>query len=653
MQSIFDIRVQKLFVIACGLKIAFAYLGWQLNFTWSLGFAAPLLVMAAYIVLGIYRRDNDVTDEKFADTCYYLGFIFTITSIIFSLLDLPNIGTKIQEIAVRFGAAMVSTVLGLAVRVYLVSFKKDMADAIKDAEDAVLDATRRFTEQLTIALERLRDFESQVDTAAKASVERVNLQVENLSKNHADRLTTFFTDLTAKNQEAFSVSLGEVKSASQKLAQSVDGYSIGMRANLTSIEAKVTAFAEAITDRLKTTTFPDDYFAQQLSSPISQLRESSTSLASGIKDSLQEVTDSTKILSAALKKIRDKAGAAEDSLETVLKLTQQQQAVLDAAQGQVSSLEQLGNTLKKVDETLTSAVAGVVSSNGLTSELTARVGGIVADGAETRKTVEAALKGVAETLKAQVEATGSVATRLDASATTNRELAHRLATKLEASTAAAETASTALSAATAASSAVSGKLDTVAAADLKAVQALDALGVQANAALSRVDSAVAQLQGMVRQLAALDSTLRTRSPGGSLLEPRAQTVAGSGLTAATVTGGTAASNALPAFGQPHAAPPAAGQALHAGSTHGVLPTGQVAAPAGARPSPPSPGPAGPGAAQASAPRNGDGHALPGSSGMAAGSAPVSPQIQVPTPVSRPPEQGAGSTPPAQQQPPAP
>ena len=121
MKSIFDIRLQKLFLVTLILKIGSSFLGWYLQLQWSLGFTVPLLIMSAYIFLGYHRRDNDVTDEKFADTCYYLGFIFTITSIIFSLFDLPNIGTKIQDIAVRFGAAMVSTVLGLGVRVYLVS----------------------------------------------------------------------------------------------------------------------------------------------------------------------------------------------------------------------------------------------------------------------------------------------------------------------------------------------------------------------------------------------------------------------------------------------------------------------------------------------------------------------------------------------------
>ena len=254
MKSILDIRVQKLFVVALVLKVGASILGWRLQDPWVWGFTVPLFIMCAYIGIGSFRRDNEVTDEKFADSCYYLGFIFTITSIIISLFDLQHIGTRIQDIGVRFGAAMVSTVLGLGVRVYLVSFKKDVTEAIKDAEDAVLDATRKFTEQLTVALERLRDFEAQVDTAAKTSVERVNLQVESLSKNHADKLSAFFSDLTNKNQEAFTSALAEVKSSSQKLAEAVDGYSMGMRSNLASIEAKVGTFTDAVTERLKTSS---------------------------------------------------------------------------------------------------------------------------------------------------------------------------------------------------------------------------------------------------------------------------------------------------------------------------------------------------------------------------------------------------------------
>jgi hypothetical protein len=558
MKSIFDIRVQKLFLMAFALKVGSSFLGWKFKDPWILGLAVPLIVMSAYIVLGYFRRDDEVTDEKFADTCYYLGFIFTISSIIFCLFDLPSIGTEIQNIAVRFGAAMVSTVLGLAVRVYLVSFKKEAADAIKDAETAVLDATRKFTEQLTVALERLRDFEGQVDTAAKASVERVNLQVENLSKNHAEKLASFFADLTNRNQEAFTSALTEVKSASQKLAKSVDGYSLGMRDSLGSIEAKVDAFADAVTERLKTTTFPDDYFAERLSSPLLQMKESSAALAGGIKDSLKEVTESAAVLSSALKKLRDKASATEYSLELVLKLTQQQQAVLETAQGQTSSLEQLNNTLKKIEETLETTVAGVASSSALTSDLTSRIGGIVADGVETRKTLELGLGGVTETLKAQVQATKNMVATLTTGATASNESTQLLVSKIDAVAVADMKAVEALDAlgrqATSALGRVDGaaerlqgmvrqvvtsldagavaskesalhlavKLDSVAVADMKTADALEALSGQATAALGRVDAAVEQLQGMVLQLAGLDATLQANRAESRLVESAEQ-----------------------------------------------------------------------------------------------------------------------------------
>lgn len=545
--SVLDIRVQKLFLVTLILKVGASFLGWMLRDPWVLGFTVPLVFMSAYIVLGYYRRDNDVTDEKFADSCYYLGFIFTITSIIFSLFDLPNIGTRIQDIAVRFGAAMVSTVLGLGVRVYLVSFKKDVADAIKDAEDAVLDATRKFTEQLTIALERLRDFESQVGTAAKESVERVNMQVESLSKNHADKLAGFFEELTTKNQEAFTSALAEVKSASERLAQAVDGYSLGMRTNLTSIEAKVGAFADAVTDRLRTTTFPDEYFAERLKEPLTQLRESATAIASGIRASLQEINKSTTVLSAALKKLQDKAAATEGSLETILKLTQQQQSVLDAAKGQLSALEQLGATLSRFDETLAGTLASVAASNGLTSELSVRIAGIVSDGTETRRSLETALTGVADTLKAQLQSTNNVVSTLEAGAAVTRVAAQSLADKLDTSTAAAESASAAIAAAADASRSVAAKLDGVAAADMEAAQALGALGQQATAGRRRIDDVVEQLQVMVRQLVGLDAALR--SQGAELRDALARLDGARGVALVP----TSASGA--AFGLPSNQPP--------------------------------------------------------------------------------------------------
>ncbi len=382
MRRLADIRVQKLFLVVLVLKVLSSGIGWYFRLAWSFGFAIPLLLMSGYIALGLRRRADDVSDEKFADTCYYLGFIFTITSIIFSLFDLPSIGTQIENIAVRFGAAMVSTVLGLGVRVYLVSFERDAGDATRDAEDAVIDASHRFREQLDISVERLRDFQSEVELASKATVERVNLQIEALARTHADKLAAFFADLTARNQQAFTDSLGEVTAASARLAEFVDGYSSMMRTHLNAMQQYVSGYTDTLLERLRTTVFPDDYFARHMNGPLRQLKGASQDVADSVRQTAAAVSRSSITLLATMKRLRERTSDVEGSLDTVAQLATQQERVLHATEGQLAALQRVATTLSGFGASMEKTAAGIEVGNVAAHEIAQRVGeGSAASGA--------------------------------------------------------------------------------------------------------------------------------------------------------------------------------------------------------------------------------------------------------------------------------
>jgi len=482
-----DIRIQKLFLVTIILKIGFSFLGLLLHDPWYLGLWFPLSFMGAYIVIGWKRRDRDVTDEKFADSCYYLGFIFTIASIIFCLIDLPNINEKdvFKDITIRFGAAMLSTVAGLVVRVYLVNFKRDVTDAIKETEDDIINASHRLREQLVIAYEKMRDFQSGVDIAAKATIESVKMQIEKLSKDHADKLTGFFEELVNKNQEAFTKALDEVKSASLRLSDSVDGYSQGMQTNLGSIEVKVTAFANSVTERLKTTTFPDDYFAKHLATPLDQLKKAAENISVNMLQTSEEVAKSTVVLSGALKNLKTKATATENSLETVLRITAQQQTVLDTAQGQLTTLDKLGETLAGFGNLLNNTVIGINSMNDAIYKLTGRIEAIVLEGAEERKHLELLLTKIVSKLDANANVSELVAAQLSNSASATQKVAN--------------------------------KLDSVATPDFETAKTLDMIGGSAKLVITKIDTAVEQFNKMIRQLVAIDETLLSQSSQLKLL----------------------------------------------------------------------------------------------------------------------------------------
>lgn len=493
MNSLLDIRVQKLFLVTIVLKATSSFIGWYFQLQWSFGFGIPLAIMGAYVLLGLKRRDQDVTDEKFADTCYYLGFIFTITSIIFSLFDLPSIGTKLQEIAVRFGAAMVSTVVGLVVRVYLVSFKKDGADAIQDAEEAVIEASQRFREHLVIANERLRDFHSAVDTAAKETVERVHAQVESMSRNHADKLTHFFTDLTARNQAAFTEALTEVRAATMRLSKAVDGYSEGMRANLTSIDAKVDSFAAAVSERLNNTTFPDDFFVQHLAAPMEQIRHDASALSEEVKQASGAVGDASKVLGTALRKLNEKAAATDGAMESVLRLSAQQYAVLDAAKGQLSTLERIEDSMARFDALLEHVTAQLRASTTVSSDVLGQVKRVVGEAQTTREELHASLGAVIDRMESNAKATALVADRIAQGAGTSAAMV----AGWQASTAATES--------------LTSQLKEVAATERTSAALLQDLGSGAGRLFDRMESAVGQLQTVATQLRSIETLSRARA----------------------------------------------------------------------------------------------------------------------------------------------
>lgn len=504
MASIFDIRIQKLFLITVILKVGSSYLGWYLQMQWSLGFWVPLSIMAAYIVLGLKRKDRDVSDEKFADSCYYLGFIFTITSIIFSLFDLPDIGTKIQDIAVRFGAAMVSTVAGLAVRVYLVSFNKDVADAVREAEYSIIETSQRFREQLVLAYERLSDFQSQVENGTKGAVERVNLQVESLSKNHAEKLSGFFEELAGKNQAAFTSALDEVKKASLRLAESVDYYSLGMHSNLGSIEAKVTAFTDVVSERLKTTTFPDDYFAKQLERPLLQLNGATNAVAGQVLTTATEVGAATTVLAGALRKLQSKSEAIEGSMDAALRLTAQQQSVLDTSHSQIFALEKLGATLEGFGSLLGTTVARLDETNASAQALAGRIEAVVVSEGTTRQQFEGSFARFVEQLGSNAASTDALSKRIAESVALSQEASH----KVSENSALAAGFADKLAASAAVMNLVVQKLDEIATTGSENTKVSVTLGEKGVAAMSKLDSTLEQLRILVHDVSKLESSRR-------------------------------------------------------------------------------------------------------------------------------------------------
>jgi methyl-accepting chemotaxis protein len=369
-KNLTEIPTQKLFIVAIILKVTASGLGWFLGDPWILGFTLPLLIMAAYILIGFRREDSEVTDEKFADTCYYLGFIFTITSIIFSLFDLPHIGTKLTEIAVRFGAAMVSTVFGLVVRVYLVSFKRDLADAVEAAEVSVIEAASKFRDQLMLVVEQLKDFEHKVDEAARGTVHRVETQIEAVSQQHTEKLDSLFSVIRTNTAETNNNLLEELMKANIRVTASLDMYAKTMNGSIASIEHRVQEFAQTINTHLQNTAFPDDFFASRLEVPLAVMAANIESVSHGIKSIANEVNEANTSLTLVTKNLKAKVTQTEKAVGTIVLVADNQLQILNQLERQQGGMQAIADSMAGLTKTLTQVTGELCTQTEIASNLT-------------------------------------------------------------------------------------------------------------------------------------------------------------------------------------------------------------------------------------------------------------------------------------------
>jgi hypothetical protein len=400
--------VQELFIYAIVLKIGATLLGWWVGDRWILSFAVPLLIMGTYVWAGLRRRDKDeVSDEKFADSCYYLGFIFTISSIIVSLFDLPALqsGGKLEDIAVRFAAAMVSTVIGLIVRVYLVSFRKDIGDITRAIEDDLIEAEKAFRTHLGSAVDKLREFNAAVDESARAVVSRLEISIEETAKANTAEFTRLFDGVgrqigesSQRSLQSLDASAADLRKSLQLYATSlvvtakhhetklnqfsenmtgkIDTFSYAIGSSLTGLTQKIDDFSLALNNNLKGMTFPAQLFADELKPTIMELRNSLAGVVAQVSGFAVSLESESSRIATSLHAVPDTVSAAT---ENIRRAVEQQSKTIDKVNAQEDVLLKLAHNVKYFEIALERAMSGLDEQRKAVAELAAAVVTVTTD----------------------------------------------------------------------------------------------------------------------------------------------------------------------------------------------------------------------------------------------------------------------------------
>ena len=112
--------------------------------------AIPIVVMFVYIAITCYAK-SDLPMTIIGDSYYYQGFIFTLTALMGSLFSLGiNEKVDMNAMVASFGAALITTIIGLIARLFINSFSINSQQRREKLEVEIENALATFSGQLEV-----------------------------------------------------------------------------------------------------------------------------------------------------------------------------------------------------------------------------------------------------------------------------------------------------------------------------------------------------------------------------------------------------------------------------------------------------------------------------------------------------------------------
>ncbi len=259
--------------------------------------AISIVLMVVYYQIGKKYIKSANTRAVFADSLYYLGFLFTFVALVGAMMQLDDL--NIQDIIGKMGPALVTTVIGMAARIYLTQFEP----ITSEPETEALNTLGALTSNIVTALKQLDE-----GTKNNAQV------MEDFQKQSADQMTAF----TEKLNEISTTRLEEefIKLGSAINGLTVAGKNLSESANRTQImveeaKTKFEGLKNVVTDAKK--KLAD---AEEISGNIAKLNQTVTNASERITETSERIEtklsqESSKIGSSLTKISKEIAKAQE------------------------------------------------------------------------------------------------------------------------------------------------------------------------------------------------------------------------------------------------------------------------------------------------------------------------------------------------------
>lgn len=340
--------------------------------------AAGLLVLYAF--LASQTRTFRLHPERLGDNCYYLGLLYTLASLSAALIELERAtpearGALIESLLASFGIALISTILGIALRVWFVQMRREIEDLEAELQRDLQEAAQKLKDQLLLAVTELETFRLRTQQVLEERLQQATNTLTASAERHAQALGELAERLLARLDTTVEAVARRIEDL-DRLAESLLEAQAHFAERLRTVEIPVDLFSrpawllEQTVRRVITAIEASDAahlrwaasFAEQLRTFEEQLAKfieatgtltarfaSAGAGASGLEALTRELEPSRAALVGFRKSLDELLQAARDDTKEIRGLRDQIRA--DLAEYH-RLLKELGNGLAEVAETI-------------------------------------------------------------------------------------------------------------------------------------------------------------------------------------------------------------------------------------------------------------------------------------------------------------
>ncbi|MXX75989.1 MAG: hypothetical protein F4210_12705 [Holophagales bacterium] len=391
--------------------------------SWLPPVALSLFLIVAY---GFVLWDRELKGPKFehaGDNLYYVGFLYTLISLVVSLYRFTSDGY--EDIVAGFGVALSSTVVGLIGRVVVnqsfaaepaqveAAARRNLVDAhraLRREMDYSIEDYRRFREDLgelresverakgvaaaeskaladeTARLEDLRGLGSRLEKAAEGAIGKIAERQDELAVHMKEEAMTTFRNV-ASQQEGLSEGMAAAQRdvldrVAARLDEAASSLARTIETKEQEIEAQASALRSAVDRSLESfraadferevatrVLDPAEIRLRQLIDGIQPLVESLGSTQAGQERAVAETGRTLQQLSRAFAQNEDLAGRYRDAADSLAKAASALESLPEQFERQSARSETVareaaatGEHLRRIGDTLESASASLASA---------------------------------------------------------------------------------------------------------------------------------------------------------------------------------------------------------------------------------------------------------------------------------------------------